>query len=568
MIEKMTVLLNLLAFAVLTTAPTDASRPVTSDDAVTYARLYQDVENKIRAGQASSVKVEDLKQLAQINSQDGTVQLYLGRALLASKDYEGAISAYQKSIKLGGFQNKHAAACHYDIACAHALKGDTKAALEHLEKALQTGFRDLNHLRTDSDLTALHSHPTWEELSASKDVSKISRDQGWRYDLWLLDREMRRMHFNPYTKHSAKEFDEFVKKLDKDIPNLTDAQVHLQFMRYAAMLNDGHTHMRPTQGSPLLSRAPLQAFWFEEGLFITAAHPDHKDLVGSEIVSVNGEPISSLNKLLDPYISRDNPQGVKNGIAGRMMYPAMLHAVGIGSSPDQLTLKVKKDGVERMVSVKGTTPGQPDSTWVNARAESKNPQPLYLKNSSKTYYFEHLPELRAVYFQYNGVRSDSADPLPAFCQRMFDFIDKNDVENFIVDVRWNGGGNSFLNRSIQDGIYARPKINQKGRFFLITGRNTFSAAQNFTTDLSRNANPILVGEPTGSSPNFIGESVPISLPYSKMSGSVSDLYWQRSWPMDGRIWLAPELPAPPTFAAYKDNVDVSMEAIRAYLASK
>jgi tetratricopeptide (TPR) repeat protein len=564
----MTVLVHFIALATLSSAPADVPKIPTAHDAVTYARLYQDVEGKIRAGQVGSVKIEDLKRLAQINSEDGTVQLYLGRALLANKDYDDAIAAYQKSIELGGFQNKHAAACHYDIACARALKGDTKAALVSLEQALQSGFRDLNHLRTDSDLSALHSHPKWEELSASKDVSKMSRDQGWRYDLWLLDREMRRMHFNPYTKHSPKEFDEFVKKLDRDIPKLTDAEIQLQFIRYSAMLNDGHTHMRMPDGSPLSARVPLQAFWFAEGVFITAAHPDHKDLLGAEILSVNGKSVSELTQQIDPYISRDNPQGVKNALPGRIMYPAMLHAAGLSPSATQISLRVRKSGQDQTVSIKSIANGLPDATWLNARTESKNPDPLYLKNRTKSYYFEHLPELKAVYFQYNGVRSDSADPLPAFCQRMFEFIDKNDVENLIVDVRWNGGGNSFLNRNIQDGIYARPKINQKGRLFVITGRNTFSAAQNFTTDLTRNANPILVGEPTGSSPNFIGESVPISLPYSKMTGSVSDLYWQRSWPMDGRIWLSPELPAPPTFVAYKDNVDVSMEAIRAYLASK
>jgi hypothetical protein len=114
---------------------------------------------------------------------------------------------------------------------------------------------------------------------------------------------------------------------------------------------------------------------------------------------------------------------------------------------------------------------------------------------------------------------------------------------------------------------ARPKLNQQGHFFLITGRNTFSAAQNFTTDLVRNANPILVGEPTGSSPNFIGETIRLELPYSKAQCSISDLYWQRSWPMDHRAWLAPQLPAPPVFALYKENRDPAMEAIRAFLAA-
>ena len=99
---------------------------------------------------------------------------------------------------------------------------------------------------------------------------------------------------------------------------------------------------------------------------------------------------------------------------------------------------------------------------------------------------------------------------------------------------------------------------------MIIGRGTFSAAQNCTTDIEMHTKAIFAGEPSGSSPNFIGESIPFALPYSKMTGTVSDLYWVRSWPMDYRPWIAPQLYAPPTFALFKENRDPALEAILAY----
>lgn len=36
----------------------------------------------------------------------------------------------------------------------------------------------------------------------------------------------------------------------------------------------------------------------------------------------------------------------------------------------------------------------------------------------------------------------------------------------------------------------------------------------------------LAGEPTGSRPSFIGETVPFELPSSKVRVNVSDLHWQ------------------------------------------
>jgi hypothetical protein len=99
--------------------------------------------------------------------------------------------------------------------------------------------------------------------------------------------------------------------------------------------------------------------------------------------------------------------------------------------------------------------------------------------------------------------------------------------------------------------------------FVIIGRMTFSAAQNTVTAIERETNAIFVGEPTGSRPNFIGEQIGFELPYSKVRANVADLFWQTSWPMDHRIWTAPDIYAPPTFEAYRRNQDPALDAILA-----
>jgi hypothetical protein len=114
----------------------------------------------------------------------------------------------------------------------------------------------------------------------------------------------------------------------------------------------------------------------------------------------------------------------------------------------------------------------------------------------------------------------------------------------------------FINALIKN-----EKINKRGNLFVITGRRTFSAAQNLSTFLERQTAAIFVGEPTGSSPNFVGEEDFITLPYSKVNVNVSDLFWQSSWPGDKRTWIAPTLYIPPTFKAYSANRDAALEAI-------
>jgi hypothetical protein len=131
----------------------------------------------------------------------------------------------------------------------------------------------------------------------------------------------------------------------------------------------------------------------------------------------------------------------------------------------------------------------------------------------------------------------------------------------VIDIRENTGGNGDLNRSPVQQILRRPALDRRDRLFVIIGRRTFSAAQNMATYFERFTNAIFVGEPTGSSPNFVGEEVPITLPYSKVMANVSHLFWQSSWPQDQRIWLAPEIYLPPTFAAFRAGRDPALEAL-------
>ena len=79
---------------------------------------------------------------------------------------------------------------------------------------------------------------------------------------------------------------------------------------------------------------------------------------------------------------------------------------------------------------------------------------------------------------------------------------------------------------------------------------------------------IFIGEPTGSSPNFIGEDNPFELPYSKLMANVSDLSWQCSWPTDYREWFSPFIYVPPTFKDFAENKDPVLDLILNYSGQK
>lgn len=548
-----TLLLVFLMISVITPA---FARP---DD---FQTLLQKAQEKTRnKEQAEAAKL--WAQVVEINPTEGRFWDQLARAYYDSKDYKKSIAAYEKVLEL---RDGYPFTAVYNIACSYALMGDKENALKSLEQALNIGFRDLNLVRTDTDFDSIRNDPRFIKLAALEDVSKMSRNDGWRYDLWLLSRELQRIHYDPYKYISRQEFDAYVKKLNDDIPKLTDNQITVGFMKLMRMMGDGHTQIRPAGGghNPMMAGLPIEFYLFKEGLYITAAAPEYAELVGMQVVRLGDNTVEKVIETLDSVVSQDNKMWVKFIGVNMMKRLSVMNGLGLIPDADKMQITIRDAEGKTRTAMLAENKSSEFNNWVSVRQNTKTPEPLYLKNRGASYWFEYIPESKTVFFQYNAVQNDVNNPLPQFCDKLFKFINENDVEKLVIDMRWNSGGNNFLNRPIIQGLARNDKINQKGKLFVIVGRQTFSAAMNGATEIERYTNAIFAGEPTGSSPNFVGESVRVNLPYSKMQGSISDLYWQSSVAMDYRTWIAPLLYASPSFELYKANRDPAMEAILAY----
>lgn len=124
-----------------------------------------------------------------------------------------------------------------------------------------------------------------------------------------------------------------------------------------------------------------------------------------------------------------------------------------------------------------------------------------------------------------------------------------------MDVRHNSGGNNFLNLPLERALVHFDADSESNRLFVLIGRNTFSAAQNFVNRVQRMTDAIFVGEPTGSRPNFVGETTRIKLPYSNIQLSISSRIHFDSFWGDERPWITPHIPVRVTSGAYFGNED-------------
>jgi len=106
------------------------------------------------------------------------------------------------------------------------------------------------------------------------------RPEEWRADLnYLVDR-IRQVHPNPFSTHSREELESLVRDLDERIPILTDSENEMGFARIVALVGDGHSDLIPFQPATGFNMYPLQLYEFSDGLYVTAAAPRYRDLVG------------------------------------------------------------------------------------------------------------------------------------------------------------------------------------------------------------------------------------------------------------------------------------------------
>ena len=95
---------------------------------------------------------------------------------------------------------------------------------------------------------------------------------------------------------------------------------------------------------------------------------------------------------------------------------------------------------------------------------------------------------------------------------------------------------------------------------MLTGRNTFSAAQNFIAQLDRRTRAIFVGEPSSSKPNFVGEENDLTLPWSGAIVSISTRYHENI-PGDKRQWIEPDIKVDLSSSDYFANRDPVLQRV-------
>ncbi len=351
-------------------------------------------------------------------------------------------------------------------------------------------------------------------------AQEASRDERWRADLDALHAHIRAVHPNPYTRTTPADFEQFFADLRDSVPQRTDAQVVLGMSRLLALLNDSHSTINVLQSGSGVRRYPLSFRWQSDGLYVSAAPESKAHLVGARVRSLHGRPVEEVYEAIRPWLSHDTESWYRQ--ATQLFFSVHEVAVAANLVADAAPLGIEVErangqGISESVPL-GAVP------TVEGPIHARYSLPAFRKLAAQDYWFEVLPESKAIYIQYNRCRENALLSIRGFAEEIIAAAREARPERWVIDVRENTGGSSihfqrllqFLGEAVAAGLVPPPARGAVG----IIGKRTFSSGVLAVRDMQA-LGFTLVGETTGGRVFWFGENLPFTLPHSRLSLTVS-----------------------------------------------
>jgi len=370
-------------------------------------------------------------------------------------------------------------------------------------------------------------------LKAGSSQPIADRGHWQREDIAVFRKDFlsRDIAFTPEARRAA---EQRLVKLERETMDPTVFAVEL--CRIAALADNGHTQCLPNWlGSdicrgvaalgfdhppwcqprradyeiPDFNAVPIAFFRFGQDFNVIGVEAGSVDILGARLVAVEGKPIESIMALLRTFAG--GTPSHRDGMAAHVLAsPEQLNAVGLARSADSVEYQlITSDGtkINRVWSVqsfskKAAWHGLPDpekASWAFQEPE-------------KPFRYRDAPDMDAVVVQLRKT-------FDAGGQKIADFMEEAEQKrrslgrkHVVLDMRFNGGGNFLLIRDFMIRWPARVP----GRFFVLTSRQTFSAAITSIAYLKQAGKDrvAIVGEPVGDRLMFFSDGLPVRLPHS------------------------------------------------------
>jgi tetratricopeptide (TPR) repeat protein len=406
------------------------------------------------------------------------------------------------------------------------------------------------------------------QVTNQEDTSKkILTNQQWLEDLEFTVKKLSKVHPNLYYRISRDSLDLVINRARSIIVNSnTDAECFFAIRKVIASLKDGHTNLFLNGKIDFVSvKLPIIIGYFGDGFFVEAVEKKNQDIIGLKVIAVNGVPIEQVIQKLCDISSCDNSAGLTDRAVSYLRYPLILKGVGIVSGDSELTYSlIDKNGEMKLITINQSKKID-DNDLISVQSCLGLSTPLYLKNLTKNYWFEEMENERTLYTQINVLENQRGenDSFEGFTKNLFEYFDKksSSIDKFIIDLRYNNGGNGRMAIPFVKEIVKRDRLNIRGKLYVIIGSKTYSAAIVMATSLLEYTEAIFVGSKSACPANMFSNSTNIgNLPNSGYGLSISTRQIDNGW-MSNREYFKIDIPVLTTGEEYFAGTDPELHVI-------
>jgi len=385
-------------------------------------------------------------------------------------------------------------------------------------------------------------------------------------DIDELEALIRQKHVSPFWLNTEENVTEVMAQAKASIENraICDEACLVELMKIIAAIQDGHSTMSGDSRYDLFGYLPLSTRWFDGELRVMRTTNANKAALGAKVLAINDMPIGQVLEKLKTVVPQANEYRFQKFAGSYLHLPGLLYGLGITKDPKQAQFTFQNEKLSFDLMLKNLTPEEESKADFVGFLDNKKELPLYQRNNADYYWFDFDPDTGIFYFQYNRVGNMEEERSSAFAQRMWSEVDSVQVDKFILDLRYNGGGNFPFSLRFIQGLLDRITINQRGKLFIITGYDTFSAAMDMLNELELRSKAIIVGEYPCDRPSRPGDPESYELSKSGIKVNLSSLYHPTAILDDQRITNSLDKEIITSWKDYSLGRDPVMEYIQGY----
>ena len=392
---------------------------------------------------------------------------------------------------------------------------------------------------------------------------------------------------------------------------VSDLKSEIDFSYYIqsiiSLLEDGHTIVNEIYNSELLY--PFQFLEDDNGIHLFAAMEKDNSHIGKQVMSLNGIKIEDVINKFCNIISAGNPYEYGLRFLNFVNRYSTWQNVGLVRSDSTLVLEFT-DGTSlnlKPLDMKGQRLSNKIKPFENnPRQYNKQPFSYKILSEKNICYlqFDKCMDRESLRSQYANTNLNEAQrdkleenlkKIPVFeevLNEMFSEIENQQVKTLVIDVRYNGGGNSILCNNLLSRLSSKsikthsityisnsssmqpdapdvikynnnflPSYNSgdnkstfKGNVIFLQGKNTYSSAGILITNAVDNNIDIVVGDRSTFSPTHYGDILNWTLPNTGIQITMSSKYFIRPNEMNIANYIEPDVYIP---MMCKDLIDGS-----------